>query len=280
MFGRKKDQPVSDPYEPARGQAPAPVGPLDTEWQAPPPHDPALDTHELTHDAAAEVGYVITHTVMPSPATEDIDLPLDDPIAVTGSHALPDDDTTLGYRVACTDCDGKGYIMVSVTDLLGEVVALVPAGAGPDVVLAFYTHLLDIAPELVELFPEDLLGPDAIKGQREKLWNALVDLFTRYRPTDPESMAALDTALAAWGRLHANFARSDGTIRGATDNEYKAVKAVLLATLRTVAGEHWKDVYDLAVAEAYDYAWSGMWFAQLRTEMTMPRYPRPSSDIK
>lgn len=266
LFGKKKEDAVSDPHEPAIGTAPAPIG------------DGTSDPGETPQ---AQPRYQLPDDALPGPsADEDIDVALSDPLEVTGSHALAEDDDTLGYRVVCEDCGGKGYRMVSVTELLGEVAGLVPDGGGDVFVKEFYSQLIMAAPYLAELFPADLLGPDLIKGQREKLWNALVELFTRYRPTDRESMAALDTALAAWGRLHANFARSDGTIRGATDDEYKAVKAILLATLRRMAGDRWNEVYDAAVGEAYDYAWSGMWFSQLRTEMTMPRYPRSTSTVR
>jgi hemoglobin-like flavoprotein len=129
------------------------------------------------------------------------------------------------------------------------------------------------------LFPgnptEGDLGADH-KGaqQREKLLAALAALADLYDPDDDEKMERLDRALASFGRSHAAFARKDGTVRGATWEEYGAVKEALFATLVTAAGEKWKAEYTESWSQAYDYAAAVMVAEQYRSGFAAPRFPR------
>jgi hemoglobin-like flavoprotein len=202
---------------------------------------------------------------------------------VTVTHrALPDEDT-LAYRIECDSCHGHGYVTATATDLLTSSLALIPDGGGDAVIGQFYANLMKAAPGLADLFPADLLigahgDPDSEgTAQRDKLYGALVALATLYNPANPDAMERLDTALAAHGRSHANFNRArEATVRGATPDEYVAVKAVLLATFHEVAGDAWSEVYDAVWDEAYNYAFSVMFYHQLRSGLTMPRYARES----
>lgn len=198
----------------------------------------------------------------------------------SGVHALPDpvrDPSVLfGHKVDCEACSGHGYVIVSTRDLLRESSGLLD-DSGAEIVRDFYGRLLDHAPELAALFPADLLTDDAIKGQREKLLGALKSLASLYDPDNPEAMQRLTTALQAFGRSHADFQRPDGSRRGATFDEYAAVKLALFETLRQAAGAAWKPAYGDAWAEAYDFAAVTMLAEQYRTVVTIPRQPRQSA---
>lgn len=223
----------------------------------------------------------------------------------SGVHAMP---IIQAERQTCPACKGTGY-MPSQNDLLRESIALVGDG-GDMVVKEFYTRLLQAAPDLASLFPPDLLidaktpdwegysdegkremlvragligendplpaDPPVRDGrkQRDRLLGALVALSQSYDRTDFAAMNRLDIALASFGRHHAAFARPDGTVSGATLEEYAAVKAVLFATLIDAAGEAWKPEYTAAWSDAYDYAAGVMMAEQRRTEMLVPRMPR------
>jgi hemoglobin-like flavoprotein len=134
--------------------------------------------------------------------------------------------------------------MPGISDYLRESIALL-GDQGDAVVRQFYTTLFRSAPDLVSLFPgnptEGDLGADH-KGarQRELLLAALVALSDLYDPDDADRMQRLDTALGSFGRKHASFARPNGTIQGATLDEYKAVKDALFATLVSAAGNAWR----------------------------------------
>lgn len=175
-------------------------------------------------------------------------------------------------RELCEHCNGSGY-MPSISDYLRESVALVGA-SGDEIVKAFYAELLGVAPDLAGLFPPDLLTTDETKGQRDKLLKALVALSDLYDPDDPAKMAKLDTALSSFGRSHAAFARPDGTVKGATWEEYAAVKTVLFATLVAAAGSAWMPEYTESWSQAYDYAAAVMVAEQYRSGFTSPRFPR------
>lgn len=165
-------------------------------------------------------------------------------------------------------------MIVSTRDLLRESVALV----GDKVVAEFYRRLLDAAPGLGVLFPSDLLTADAIKGQREKLLSALTALAHLYDPDDQTSMDRLTGALKAFGRSHASFDRGDGSQRGATFDEYAAVKAALLDTLADAAGRAWNLAYSDAWSEAYDFAAVTMLAEQYATIPAIARQPRTSAE--
>lgn len=187
----------------------------------------------------------------------------------SGVHAIP---IVQAERQTCPACKGTGY-MPSQNDLLRESIALVGDG-GDMVVKEFYTRLLQAAPDLASLFPADLLRADETHHQRDRLLKALVALSQSYDRTDFAAMNRLDIALASFGRHHAAFARPDGTVSGATLEEYAAVKSVLFATLTDAAGEAWKPEYTAAWSDAYDYAAGVMMAEQRRTEMLVPRMPR------
>lgn len=181
------------------------------------------------------------------------------------------------HREPCEHCGGTGY-MPGISDYLRESIALL-GDQGDAVVRQFYTTLFRSAPDLVSLFPgnptEGDLGTDH-KGahQRELLLAALVALSDLYDPDDFDRMQRLDTALGSFGRKHASFARPNGTIQGATLDEYKAVKDALFATLVSAAGNAWKAEYTAAWSEAYDYAASVMLAEQFRSGFNSPRFVR------
>lgn len=180
-------------------------------------------------------------------------------------------------REACTHCGGTGF-MPGVSDYLRQSIQLV-GDQGDELVRTFYGVLFRGAPELVKLFPgnptEGQLGTDH-RGvrQRELLLNALVALSDLYDPDDPERMERLDTALASFGRKHAAFARPDGTIKGATLEEYAAVKNALFAVLVQATGKAWRPEFTEAWNQAYDYAAGVMIAEQYRSGFAAPRFAR------
>lgn len=180
-------------------------------------------------------------------------------------------------RIDCEHCGGRGFVP-GINDLLKDSVALI-APTGDEVVRMFYLALFSTAPDLVSLFPgnptQGDLGTDHRGAkQREKLLAALVALANLYDPADAEKMTHLDQALGQFGRSHAAFVRKDGTIRGATLDEYAAVKDALFTTLVRFAGEHWRPEYTEAWSQAYDYAAAVMLTEQFRSGFTAPRFAR------
>lgn len=182
-------------------------------------------------------------------------------------------------RTDCQECGGRGY-MPGINDLLQESVKLL-GGQGDEVIRMFYSALLRAHPQLITLFPGDPtqgdFGSDH-KGavQRDRLLKALAALADLYDPGDAEKMKHLDQALSSFGRAHASFIRQDGTIRGATLEEYAAVKEALFATLLRVAADKWKPEYTEAWSQAYDYAAAAMLTEQFRSGFAAPRFPRSS----
>lgn len=254
----------------------------------------------------------------PDPAYETLAQPADDPVPSpdpvtdSGVHAAPQRSPAVlsGHKVQCAGCRGYGFVIVSTRDLLIESKALLD-DAGEVIVKEFYTRLLRAAPDLASLFPADLLAeqqpvvedgshdlPDEAKHegllpdfraaaaakrktgkeQREKLLGALLALATLYDPDDEASMEKLTNALQAFGRSHASFARPDGSERGATLDEYAAVKGALFGTLVTTAGPAWKHAYTMAWSEAYDFAAVTMLAEQYRTVSAVARMPRRSAE--
>lgn len=175
-------------------------------------------------------------------------------------------------RQDCPHCRGTGKVL-SVNDLLRESIGLLD-GNEDAVIREFYARLLTAAPDLAPLFPRDLLAEDEIDHQRDRLLAAIVALAKHYDPDNDEAMATLDTALASYGRAHSAFRRPDGTVRGATLEEYVAVKSTLFGTLHDAAGAAWLDEYDGPWSEAYDYAAIRMLSAQLDTPQRFGRFPR------
>lgn len=208
-----------------------------------------------------------------------------DPVTDSGVHALGDlTDVANLHRVGCRTCGGQGFTLMSTRELLRDSVALIPDGGGDVVVKEFYTRLLKKAKGLTYLFPPDLLtaataDPNSRGArQRDRLYKALEALATMYDPDDRAGMEKLDTALAAFGRSHATFNRDDGPVRGATLDEYAAVKATLLETLQALTGAAWSTAFTSAWSEAYDYAAATMMYEQHRSRfMATPRQPRESS---
>jgi len=188
-------------------------------------------------------------------------------------------------RQPCRHCEGMGYVP-SISDNLRQSITLV-GDSGDEIIQAFYAELLALAPGLASLFPRDLLDPRSPspgdmdgesprsgRGQRDKLLHALKALSEMYDPADDEKMARLDTALKAFGRSHAAFVRPSGEIKGATWEEYAAVKEVLFRTLTAAAGSAWKPEYTASWSQAYDYAAGVMIAEQHRSAFSAPRFPR------
>lgn len=181
-------------------------------------------------------------------------------------------------RIECEHCKGVGYVP-GLNDLLQESIGLLGDRAD-EVVRLFYATLLNDQPDLAYLFPNDLVTASVDTkdspgvAQREKLLGALVALAESYDPGDHDKMTRLTSALARFGRSHAAFTRRDGTVWGATLDEYKAVKDALFSTLVRVAGEHWKPEYTAAWSQAYDYAAAVMLAEQFRSGFVAPRFPR------
>jgi hemoglobin-like flavoprotein len=184
-------------------------------------------------------------------------------------------------RVDCPHCEGRGYVP-GINDYLQESAALLTAGGdrlADAVVRNFYVTLLGDQPALRGLFPGDPtqgeFGDDN-RGtrQRELLLSALAALAENYDPADPAKMETLDYALKRFGRSHASFTRPDGTVRGATLEEYKAVKDALFATLVKALADKWKPEYGEAWSQAYDYAAAGMLAEQFRSGFSAPRFAR------
>jgi hemoglobin-like flavoprotein len=208
--------------------------------------------------------------------------------ADSGVHALPS--PVRGVRVGCHECEGRGYVVKPVKELLQESLGLIPEGKGDAVVAEFYRRLIDAdngkpsEDHIASLFPSDLLsaadGEVDSRGaqQRDRLFKALAALADLYNPDDPAAMERLDHALGAYGRSHAPFLRPDGSVRGATLQEYAAVQFALIGTFRDAGGPGWHPEYDRAWVEAYDYAAAKMMVEQHRVtisgEFTMGRMPR------
>lgn len=218
---------------------------------------------------------------------------------VTASAAVPAVIVSAN-REECPTCRGAGY-MPSVSDLLQESASWIDDMDG--VVMAFYNRMLELArkdaeeqvhstggpyavalaagdaavADLAHLFPSDLLTgavgaeDSAGAGQRDKLAKALVALSKMYDPADAEQMARLDTAINSMGTRHAAFVRRDGTIKGATWEEYGLAKRALMDVLGTLP--QLTRAHAEAWSQAYDYTASGMVQVQYRSGFTMPRFP-------
>jgi hemoglobin-like flavoprotein len=199
--------------------------------------------------------------------------PQADPLTDSGVHHLDEQLPTITVTVERR-----------ITDVLHELRDLIPTDphgsvTGDTIIRDFYQQLLAAAPDLASLFPADLItataGQEDSPGalQRDRLLSALVDVLTLYGG-GREAMTRLNALITSMGNRHAAFARPDGTVRGATEQEYDAVGSVFTATLVNALGDHWKPEYGVALAEAYRYTKIGMLWAQLNSGMTMPRYPR------
>jgi hypothetical protein len=204
-----------------------------------------------------------------------------DPIEDSGVHVL---EVSPGVTVQCRHCEGRGWTMRTVPELLGDSVAIIKKEDKDSILKVFYTRLLAgddhkaPADKLAPLFPPDLLTADEIDHQRDRLWAALETLATKYRPGDPDSMTRLNTALESAGRHHALFWRPVGPPRGASKQEFADVGALFMGVLHDYAREAWRPEWDDAWADAYTYAADQMYAAAQRArvsgEVTMPRYPR------
>lgn len=190
-------------------------------------------------------------------------------------------------RKSCDTCGGTGYVK-TLNDLLRESADLL-GDAGDAVVANFYHRLLDqetgAAPHLAPLFPADIVtaarGDETSEGamQRELLFGALEALAKWYDPDDDAAMERLENALRAYGRRHSAFRRPDGSVRGATLQEYAVVQGVLFDTLHAAAGEAWRPEYDAAWIEAYDFAAVTMMHEQHRNPQQFARTPRELSQV-
>jgi hemoglobin-like flavoprotein len=234
------------------------------------------DDRPQTGDGYAGAGRIEGERATDTSVDDPVDVPLDDTLTRMRASEIQ------ALRPPCPACRGKGYVMTT-SDLLRESIALLDGETGDTAILTFYSRLLDAAPNLAEIFPSDLLAPRDPLGdpdsrglkQRDKLYGALKALATMYDPDNPDSLEPLDTALQAMGRAHAAFWRpSEGVTRGATLEEYAAVKAVLFGTLHDLAGEAWLPEYDAAWSEAYDYAAAEMLREQHHSGFKSARYPR------
>lgn len=210
------------------------------------------------------------------PDTEIMEMPIDRTPYGRGVARVPEP-MVPATRIECSHCGGRGFVR-GLNDYLRESIALI--GDEPDeIIRLFYSSLLRANPQLMTLFPGDPtqgdFGSDH-KGakQRDKLLRALTALADLYDPGDSAKMEHLDQALASFGRAHASFTRQDGTVRGATLDEYAAVKEALFSTLVRVAGQKWLPEYTEAWSQAYDYAAAVMLTEQFRSGFVAPRFPR------
>jgi hemoglobin-like flavoprotein len=197
------------------------------------------------------------------------------PAKLTARAPVPQPVVSL-HREPCPHCGGTGF-MPGISDYLRESIGLL--ADGDRAVRTFYGMLFREDPGLVKLFPGDPregdLGTDHRGArQREKLLQALIALADLYDPDDPDKVARLDTALGAFGRSHAAFARPDGTVRGATWEEYAAVKAALFGTFVQEAAGAWRSEFTESWSQAYDYAAAVMTVEQYRSGFSSPRFPR------
>jgi len=92
---------------------------------------------------------------------------------------------------------------------------------------AFYANLFSAAPEVRDLFPEDMFA------QGEKLWSSIVTVVQ-----SAEDLGALDDALRALGARHVAY--------GAQPAHYEVVAKVLLETLAALMRDEWSDAYEAA----------------------------------
>ena len=184
-------------------------------------------------------------------------------------------------RVNCPHCEGRGFVP-GINDQLRESAAMLTSG-GPKatdaVIRDFYIALFRNAPSLIAIFPgnpaQGDFGSDHRGAkQRELLLGALAGLADLYDPGDAERMTHLDSVLKRFGRSHAAFTRPDGTVSGATLDEYKAVKDALFSTLVRAAGDRWRAEYTVAWNQAYDYAAASMLLEQHRSGFVAPRFTR------
>lgn len=188
-----------------------------------------------------------------------------------------------GERQPCEHCRGRGYVL-TIRDYLDEIVEMLPTGdaeAKDGLIAEFYRRMLAAYPHLAFLFPPDLTTGDALnsKGhrQRDMLWNGLEALLTRYDPDhrDSKNMKALVTALEAFGRDHSAFLREDGTVEGATEDEYIAVRNVLLRLCQDALAEVWRPEHTWALVRAYRFAMVKMMNAAEDNPLTtVARSPR------
>jgi hemoglobin-like flavoprotein len=118
--------------------------------------------------------------------------------------------------------------------LLTESLALVMPVAD-EVIAAFYDRLLTGYPHLRA----------ALDPQREQLPRSILALATWY--DDPQCLLP---AFAAMGRRHQRY--------GLGTEDYAAVGAVLLGTLRDFAGPAWSPAYHGAWVRAYTFAAGSM----------------------
>lgn len=226
------------------------------------------DMTDIPRAAAEPADEADVHTYGPNPVTD------------SGVHAAPEPAADVRtVRAACPTCEGVGYVERTINELLRESIALIPVDGGDGVISEFYSRLLAAAPSLIPLFPRDLLTAATQEGaspgamQRDKLLQALLALSELYGGS-ADDMARLDAALETFGRHHAAFQRPDGTVQGATEAEYDAVRDVLFGTLIDTAGRAWLPEYTAAWLEAYSYAKTGMLWAQYHSGFTSARYTR------
>ena len=217
-------------------------------------------------------------------ATHDQDtdtaLPAPDPLTDTASP-YPDASTITNRSLTlpCGPCGGTGTVTRTVNEILRETVSWIPLDDGDQVIREFYRRLLPAAPHLGPLFPADLLTAatreDASPGalQRDRLLQALLSVSELYGG-NVDDMARLDTMIGSWGNAHAPFARPDGTVTGATPEEYDAVIEVFIGLLRAAFTDRFTAVHEQVWREALGYVRVGMLWTQWHSGMRSARYPR------
>lgn len=210
-------------------------------------------------------------------------------VMTTSGHRIPVDlpRAELPPRaiiVTCAGCQGHGRVQMPVHDILTESVALIADNPDP-VIVKFYERLFEMDPNLVAIFPPDLVTApahaDGSKGahQRDMLVNALVAVATLYGAGAAEEVK-LNTQLRQWGRTHAVIQWPDGRVGPPLPHHWAVVARALFDTLHAVAGDRWRPEYDAAWAAAYDHAEVEMRHAinHEGREMTVPRMPRETAD--
>lgn len=176
--------------------------------------------------------------------------PAGNPITDTGEMFVPSAPVASEPEPSGEACPSCGRPLPGDHELLAEIKEwLAPHAA--EATHRFYERLFEVAPELRDLFPED------IKIQEEKLLSAIIALLDLFQAGDAE-MEALNSALARFGRSHTRFDPA------ATIEEYAAVKAVLFGVVSDMLNEKLTARHVAALTRAYEYA-AGMMLAAQAT---------------
>jgi hypothetical protein len=177
------------------------------------------------------------------------------------------------------DCPTCSRPLPTVHELLTDI--FTRAGDNADqFVISFYTRVARARPDVLHLFPADLVDPESSgrgRAQRDRLLRALVLVATLYSPRNPASMAKLDKALDELGGTHgeSRFFIDDpewpGGTRPLLQREYDAVNTAAVETFREFYGRGWSPLHTAAIWRALTYAADRMGAVQI---LDLPRHAR------